>query len=288
MKVSIVTISFNQARFLPRALASVLSQDYPDIEYIVVDPGSSDGSREIIDGHRARLARVVLDPDDGPADGLNRGFEFATGDVLAYVNADDAFLPGAVREAVGYLAAHPAVDVVYGDGYMVDVDGNILRTIESSPFNMRRYAYGCVMVLQQATFIRRSAYDRTAGFNVANRTCWDGELLADIAVAGGRLEHVPKMWGAFAIYPETITGSQRFSSQAVVDVRRIFRKARGRDWRESDGVVSRLVRLEKWMLSPGTTLRRLRSALVGPPGTRLVVADGQRIEVGARLRQNGR
>ena len=167
MKVSIVTISFNQARFLPRALASVLSQDYPDIEYIVVDPGSTDGSRAVIDSHRERLARVVLDSDNGPADGLNRGFEFATGDVLAYVNADDAFLPGAVHEAVAYLDAHPAVDVVYGDGYMVDVDGNVLRTIESSPFNLRRYAYGSVMVLQQATFIRRSAYDRTDGFNVA-------------------------------------------------------------------------------------------------------------------------
>lgn len=279
MKVSIVTISFNQVRFLPRALASVLSQDYPDIEYIVVDPGSTDGSRSIIGDHEAQLARVVLDPDDGPADGLNRGFEVATGDVLAYVNADDVLLPGAVRDAVGYLAGHPSVDVVYGDGYMVDVDGNILTTIESSPFNLRRYAYGSVMVLQQATFIRRSAFDRTAGFNVANRTCWDGELLTDIAVAGGRLEHMKRMWGAFAIYPETITGSQRFSSQAVVDLRRIFRKARGREWRASDGLISRLVRLEKWMLSPGTTLRRLNSALVGPPPMRLIVADHQRIEL---------
>ena len=92
MKVSIVTISFNQARFLRRAITSVLSQDYPDIEYIVVDPGSTDGSREIINAYGPRLASVIFDPDDGPADGLNRGFQLATGDVLAYINADDALL----------------------------------------------------------------------------------------------------------------------------------------------------------------------------------------------------
>ena len=124
MRVSIVTISFNQARYLPRAIASVLSQDYTDIEYIVVDPGSTDGSRGIIERYEHRLARVVLDPDDGPADGLNHGFAFATGDVVAYINADDALLPGAVRQAVDYLIANQDVDVVYGDGYIVDADGD--------------------------------------------------------------------------------------------------------------------------------------------------------------------
>lgn len=279
MKVSIVTISFNQARYLPRAIASVLSQDYADIEYIVVDPGSTDGSRGIIERYRQRLARVVLDTDDGPADGLNHGFSLATGDVVAYVNADDALLPGAVREAVGYLSSHPAVDVVYGDGWMIDANGNILSTVESSPFSLRRYAYGSVMVMQQATFIRKSAFDRTGGFNVANRTCWDGELLADLAVTGGRFRHVRRMWGIFAFYPETITGSQRLSGQALVDHRRIFRKAHGRDWRESDRVVRQLARLEKWMRSPRATIRRICSALAGPPRARLVVTDGQRIEV---------
>ena len=282
MKVSIVTISFNQARFLERALVSVISQDYDDIEYIVVDPGSTDGSREIIWRHRSELAQVVLEPDNGPADGLNRGFGLATGDILAYVNADDALLPGAVREAVDFLSANPDVDVVYGDGYMVDGDGNVMRTIESSRFNLRRYAYGSVMVLQQATFIRRAAFDRTSGFNVLNRTCWDGELLVDIAVAGGTLVHVPKRWGAFAIYPETITGSQRLSGQAVGDLRRIFTKARGRAWHRSDNLFSRVARLEKWLLSPRATLRRLRSALSGSSGSRLIVANGQRIELVAR------
>ena len=143
------------------------------------------------------------------------------------------------------------------------------------------------MVLQQATFFRKSAFERTSGFNVDNRTCWDGELLADIAIAGGRLAHVSRRWGAFAIYPEhRSTGSRRDASQAVRDVRRIFRKLQGREWRRPDQLISRLVRLEKWILSPGATLRRLRFALLGPPGTQLVVADDQSIELVSAVRQS--
>ena len=101
MKVSVVTVSFNQARFLERAIRSVLGQDYDDIEYIVVDPGSTDGSRAIVERWRDRIDRIILEPDRGPPDGLNKGFAAATGEIFAYLNADDALLPGAVRAAVG-------------------------------------------------------------------------------------------------------------------------------------------------------------------------------------------
>ena len=95
MRVSIVTISFNQAEFLERAIRSVIEQDYPDVEYIVVDPGSTDGSREIIEKYRSRISKVILEPDTGPANGLNKGFAAATGEIFGYINADDAFLPKA-------------------------------------------------------------------------------------------------------------------------------------------------------------------------------------------------
>ena len=98
MRVSIVTISFNQAPYLERALQSVLTQSYPDVEYIVVDPGSSDGSREIIERYRSRLAGVVLEPDNGPADGLNREFAQASGEVFGHPNPDDVLLSHRRRE----------------------------------------------------------------------------------------------------------------------------------------------------------------------------------------------
>jgi glycosyltransferase involved in cell wall biosynthesis len=278
MRVTVVTLSLNQGAFLERALRSVIEQDYP-VEYIVVDPGSTDGSREIIDRYRHELAHVLLDPDDGPADGLNRGFRVASGDVLAYLNADDALLPGAVRSAVRFLESHGDVDVVYGDGYIVDGEGAVVRAIESSPFNVRRHSYGRVTVLQQATFMRRSAFVRAGGFNARNPTSWDGELLLDIALAGGKVQHVSERWGVFTIHSDSITGSNRLAAQRRVELERIFRKVHGREPTVLDRLLRRGFRLEKWLVAPGSTARRLRAALVGSGAWRLTSTPGAPVDV---------
>ena len=97
-RVSIVTISYNQAQFLERTILSVLDQDYPEIEYIVVDPGSTDGSREIIERYGSRISKVILRPDRGAADGLNSGFAEASGQILGFLNSDDTLLPGATAD----------------------------------------------------------------------------------------------------------------------------------------------------------------------------------------------
>jgi glycosyltransferase involved in cell wall biosynthesis len=140
LRVSIVTISFNQAEFLERAIRSVIEQDYPDVEYIVVDPGSTDGSREIIEKYRSRISKVILDPDTGPANGLNKGFAAATGEIFGYINADDALLPGAISKGVAALRERPKADVVYGHCYIIDRQGQIVRRSRSVAFNLRLYA----------------------------------------------------------------------------------------------------------------------------------------------------
>src|SRR5262249_6094619 len=142
MKFSIVTVSFNQARYLERAMRSVLDQEGASVEYIVVDPGSTDGSRDIIEKYRSRLAHVILEPDTGAADGLNKGFRAATGEVLGFLNSDDVLLPGALSGAAGFLREHPEVDVVSGDCEIVDGQDNVLRVSYSDRFSLRRYAYG--------------------------------------------------------------------------------------------------------------------------------------------------
>src|SRR4051794_6060448 len=141
MRVTMVTISFNQAAYLERAMQSVLTQSYPDIEYIVVDPGSTDGSREIIQRYQDRLAAVLLEADSGPAEGLNRGFALASGDVLGYLNSDDVLLPDAIAGAVHAFRENPSADVVYGHGYVVDENDVTLRPFHSRRFTLWRYAY---------------------------------------------------------------------------------------------------------------------------------------------------
>ena len=183
MRVSIITISFNQAAFLERAIRSVLEQDYPNIEYIVVDPGSTDGSRDVIEQYRSRLSRVIFEPDMGAADGLNKGFAASTGDVLGFLNSDDVLYPGAISTAVTFLSARPEIDVVSGNGKVIGPDDNVLRLVYSDRMSVKRFVYGGVVLVQPSTFFRRDAYMRVGGFNAGNRATWDGELFLEMARA---------------------------------------------------------------------------------------------------------
>lgn len=265
MRVSIVTLSFDQAAFLERAMRSVLDQDHPDIEYIVVDPGSTDGSRDLIGRFRDRLALAIEEPDDGPADGLNKGFARATGEIFAYLNADDAFLPGAVSGAVRALASHPTAAVVYAHGYIVDERGRVRRRFRSNRFSRWRFAFGGVNVMQQATFFRRAAFQAVGGFNVANRTCWDAELLVDIACRGGALRACDAMWAVFTVHPESISGSGRLNETYAADIRRLAAKALGRDLPATTPCWRALARALKWAGDPVGVWWKLRDRLLGPP-----------------------
>ena len=187
LKFSIVTISLNQAQFLERAILSVLSQKGVDFEYIVVDPGSTDGSREIIERYRPSFSHVVYENDIGPADGLNKGFARATGDVYCYLNSDDAFELGALLRAAQFLDERSEFDVICGHAWVTDRHDNRLRRVWSEPFRPLFVAYGAATQIQPSTFIRRDAFIKAGGFNRANRSSWDGELLVDLFISGARI-----------------------------------------------------------------------------------------------------
>jgi glycosyltransferase involved in cell wall biosynthesis len=232
MKISIVTLSFNQGRFLETAIRSVVEQQDVDLDYIVVDPGSTDDSREVIERYRDRISQVVLERDDGPADGLNKGFSRAKGDLYGFLNADDVLKPGALAEVVQTFKALPEADVISGHGHLIDAEGHPIRRMYSDRFSLWGYLHGGVVLLQQSTFFRKQAFDLAGGFNADNRTCWDGELWLDMALAGKRFQRVNKFWAAFRVYESSITGSiaNHGDHRAAYerDRRRMFLKARGR------------------------------------------------------------
>jgi glycosyltransferase involved in cell wall biosynthesis len=257
MRVSVVTISLNQSEFLERALRSVLEQDHPDIEYVIVDGGSIDGSIDILQSYRERLAQLVVENDEGPADALNKGFRRCTGDICACINADDALLPGAIAEAVRSFEANPHADVVYAHGLIVDSTGHPIRRFYSMPFSRRKYAYGTAVVMQQSTFFRRSAFMEVGGFNPQNRTNWDGELLLDLALAGKRFHRVDAYWSLFSIHPASISGSQTRADEYAAARRRLFEKAIGRAPRRSDVLLVLGARVWKWVRHPAVLLARL-------------------------------
>ncbi len=269
MKVSIVTISFNQAAFLETAIKSVVEQDYDDIEYIVVDPGSTDGSREIIEKYRDKITTVILDPDDGPVDGLNNGFAAATGDIYAYLNADDALLKGAVSKAVAYFKRLSDVDVITGHGYMVDADGNVIRRFYSDSFTPWRYVHGGCVVMQQSTFFKSDAFKEVGGFNLGNRIWWDGELILDFALAGKKFIVVKDFMSIFRIHDDSISGSRHGQTEASIrnerlrqeNLDRFYIKVMGHPANGFTPIATALARIIKWMLAPFNTFWRLLEKL---------------------------
>jgi glycosyltransferase involved in cell wall biosynthesis len=261
MKVSIVTISYNQAEFLRRTIDSVLNQDYKDIEYIIVDPGSKDGSRELIESYRSRIALAVLEPDQGPSDGLNKGFAFSTGEILAFLNSDDVLFPGAVSAAVRLFSQHPEVDVVSGHAKILDSDERVLRRTYSDRMSAVKYVYGGVTLIQPSTFFRRTAFQRVSGFNVNNHICWDGELFFDMAMAGCKFVRSDEIWSGYRLHSGTIT-----LSTDLVEKRReldamMFHRVFGRKMNRMDQAMCQIVRFWKHLMNPRDSIQRI---LEGP------------------------
>ena len=156
--ISIVTPSFNQARFLERTIRSVLDQEYPRLEYIVMDGGSTDGSLEIIERHADRLAYWTSGPDGGQAAAINTGWRRATGEVVAWLNSDDFYLPGSLLEIGEAFAAHREASLIYGLTRRVDADGKPMGTVGSA-YSWRTMLFSHQVIPQPSAFFRRSAVD---------------------------------------------------------------------------------------------------------------------------------
>jgi glycosyltransferase involved in cell wall biosynthesis len=259
MKVSIVTSSFNQGRFLEEAICSVLEQDYSDIEYVVVDAGSTDGSREIIERYRNRISKAIFEPDDGPADGLNKAFRAATGDIYGCLNADDVLAGTAVSRAIERFQRDPTIDAVYSDGVMIDGNGSPLRKVLCTHWNVVAYAYGACLWFQPGSFYRRESFWRAGAFNVKNRTCWDGELLVDIALSGGQVRYCPGSVAAFRIHDQSITGSGRLREAYRLDEARIRDKIFGTLGIRESRVTGALYVLQRYLTRFQTIFERAKA-----------------------------
>lgn len=260
--VSIVTISFNQAEFLEQTILSVLSQDYPNIEYIVMDPGSTDGSREIIEQYKSQLAHVGLGKDAGPADGLNNGFSNANGKIFAYLNSDDLLLPGAVTAAVKELEAKPDCDAVIGHVWAIDEKGERIRRLYSDPVNLTGIAHAAFVQMQIGTFVRAEAFHGVGGFNPENRIAWDGELVVDMALKGSRFAIINQFWGSFRIHQESITGAAKMQKDRAEYVLRIFQKITGRRPGIKDRIGRVFYLLLKYLITPRALMERLHKGSV--------------------------
>lgn len=258
MKFSIVTLSFNQASFLEQAILSVLGQDYPAIEYIVVDPGSTDGSRSIIERYRDRMAHVIDTPDDGPADGLKKGFTIASGDIYAFLNADDVLLPGVLSRVAAEFQTSGA-EMLMGHCWIIDAAGRPIRTSYTDRFEPRAYAYGGAIVCQPAAFFKAELYRRTNGFNPQNRVCWDAELFLDLLLATEKCLYLNERLAGFRLHGNAITGGRKMAQEIRQYQREQFKRIMGRDWRNTDWIHWLYYRVRKHLLQPKGIYEWVRS-----------------------------
>jgi glycosyltransferase involved in cell wall biosynthesis len=173
--VSIITPSYNQADYLDLTIQSVLGQDYPRIEYIVVDGASTDGSVEIIRRYAERLAWWVSEPDRGQAEAINKGFQRASGEIVAWLNSDDLYLPGAVARAVRALQADPALGLVFGDALTIDAQGKPLNSLAFGDWGLRELIRFRI-ICQPAVFMRRSVLEQAGYLDPAYHMMLDHQL----------------------------------------------------------------------------------------------------------------
>ncbi len=192
--VSIVTPSFNQASYLEQTIQSVLDQDYTDIETLVIDGGSTDGSVDIIKKYASRLAYWVSEKDAGQADAINKGMARAKGEIVAWLNSDDYYLPGTVTAAAQAFEQNPDAVLVYADMLAVDEHSQTFNTLRYRQLTLEDLL--CFQIIgQPAVFMRRAAFEKSGGLDLSYHFLLDHHLWIRIA-AQGRILHVPQMWSA--------------------------------------------------------------------------------------------
>lgn len=207
-RISLVTCSYDQGRYLDATMRSVLEQGYGDLEYIVVDGGSHDGSADVIRRHEAQLAWWVSEPDQGQTDALIKGFARATGDIQCWLCSDDLLLPGALAGVARYFAAHPEVDAVYGDSVWIDAEGNFLRCKREIGFDRFVLLFDHNYIPQPSMFWRRALYERVGGLDPRFNLAMDNDLWERFSRCG-RIAHLPAYLSCMRFYPQQKTRSLR-------------------------------------------------------------------------------
>jgi glycosyltransferase involved in cell wall biosynthesis len=197
--VSIVTPSFNQGPYLEQTMLSVLEQDYPRIEYIVVDGGSTDNSAEIIEKYADRLAYWISEKDSGQAEAINKGFARANGEILAWLNSDDYYMRNTVSVAVQCFEQNPDVVMVYGDMLAVDGEGQTTNVLRYKQLSLEDLL--CFQIIgQPSVFFRRSALEKVGWLEPSFHFMLDHHLWIRLAQQG-RILHIPQVWSAARYHP---------------------------------------------------------------------------------------
>lgn len=201
-RISVVTPSFNQAKYLPETIESILNQGYPNLEYIIIDGGSTDGSVEIIKRYERHLAYWVTEKDSGQSEAINKGLARCTGDLFNWINSDDILFPGALHKVADTFCRYPYADLFVGINARSDAEGRIIRVsvpparVAMSPQKWATY------ICQQSIFLRTDFLKRVGGVRKDLHYIMDTELYYRVFAAGGRYVRVNSLVGMIREHPD--------------------------------------------------------------------------------------
>jgi glycosyltransferase involved in cell wall biosynthesis len=216
--VSVITPSLNQGKFIEGTIRSVLEQSYPNLDYIVMDGGSTDGTLGILRKYEGKLT-WISEKDRGQTDAVNKGFKRAKGDIFGWLNADDPYLPGAVQEAVDEFLRDPNVMLVYGDANDVDDAGAFIQRYPTEPYDFERFAFRCI-ICQPAAFMRRELVEKVGYLNADLQCSMDLEFwircgLAQKKNPQWKFVYVPRLWALNRLHSESKTFVLRLKQMRV-------------------------------------------------------------------------
>jgi glycosyltransferase involved in cell wall biosynthesis len=209
LRFSVVMPSYNHGALIEHSLLSVINQGYPDVELIVMDGGSTDGTRAILEKYAGDIALWRSERDAGQSDALNRGFRHVSGDVVGWLNSDDIYCPGAFEFVAAVFRKHPEVQVVYGDWYTLGLDHHISARYFGLPYSRRQHITEGVFCNAQSMFWRRELHQRFGEFDARLHYTMDYDLILRLIRLGGRraFYRTSRPLGCFRVYPGQKTGS---------------------------------------------------------------------------------
>ena len=214
-KISIVTPSFNQAPFLERAILSVLNQRYPNLEYIIIDGGSTDGSLDIIRKYERWLTYWVSETDRGQSDAINKGFQMSTGEIMGWLNSDDMYGSNALQKVAQHFRKNRGAEIVYGNTFHVDERDRVIREVRSVPFDRKTLPYGGVNLYSVSLFWRSGLWQAAGKLETNMHFSMDLEMVFRFAEAGFRFDYIREFLGIFRVHSmsKTVSLSERMAGE---------------------------------------------------------------------------
>lgn len=256
--VSVITPSWNSAMYLEQTILSVINQTYKNVEYIIIDGGSTDGTLEIIRKYHNAISYWVSEPDDGMYQAINKGMLRASGEIVAYLNSDDLYYPNTISRVLAQFESNPGADLIYGNLDHINEGGLRIFTKKYPAFNWKRFATSnYALIGQPAAFWRKELFEKIGPFDESMKMAADFDFFIRAGMVG-RPKHVDEVLAAFRLHPESLTSSQLNLSKD--EVMRIHSKyLPGSNKYNSEAIVSdMLFKLLNWEAMVDKSVMKLR------------------------------